>query len=321
MTNNHGIAEQRLQSLRRKFSKNQTFKEEYTAFVTDMIVRGFAETVPEEQLTRTDGKVWYLPHHRVYHPKKRKPRVVFDCGASFCGKSLNAELLKGPDLTNSLIGVLNRFRQEPVGVMADITAMFHQVKVPDSDADFLRFLWWPEGNVSLPPVEHRMKVHLFGATSSPSCATYALRRAAEDSREHFKQETVDTVLQNFYVDDLLKSVPSAEKAKQLIVNITAICQTGGFHLLKWATNSRKLLTFIPVEERTKEIKELNLDCDKLPTERALGLQWGIENDHFTFNVRSPPQSLTRRGMLSMVCSIYDPLGLLTPSTITAKLLL
>ena len=157
-----------------------------------------------------DRKVWYLPHHRVYHPKKGKLRVVFDCGASFCGKALNAELLKGPDLTNSLIDVLNRFRQEPIGLMADITAMFHQVKVSDSDADFLRFLWWPDGDISQPPLEHRMTVHLFGATSSPSCASYALSRTAKDNREHFRPEVTDTVLQNFYVDDLLKSVPTRQ---------------------------------------------------------------------------------------------------------------
>lgn len=137
LPNNCCIAEQRLQSLKRKFNKNKEFKKEYVTFVTDMITKGYAEIVPKGQLARMDGQVWYLPHHGVYHPKKGKLTVVFDCGASFRGKALNAELLKGPDLTNSLIYVLNRFRQEPVGLKADITTMFHQVKVQDSDADFL----------------------------------------------------------------------------------------------------------------------------------------------------------------------------------------
>lgn len=189
-------------------------------------------------MTRKDGKVWYLPHHGVYHPKKGTLRVFFDCGASFCGKALNAELLKGPDLTNSLIDVLNRFCQEPIGLMADITTMFHQVKVPDSDTDFLRFLWWPEGDVSKPPVEHRLIIHPFGATSSPSCASYALRRTAEDNREHFRPEVIDTILKNLYMDDLLKSVPTVQEAVQLIADVKSVCQRGGFHLSKWATNSR-----------------------------------------------------------------------------------
>ena len=74
------------------------------------------------------GKTWFIPHHGVYHPHKPgKIRVVFDCSAKYKGKSLNDLLLKGPDLTNSLLGVLTRFRQEHVEVMVDIEAMFHQV--------------------------------------------------------------------------------------------------------------------------------------------------------------------------------------------------
>lgn len=83
-----------MQSLRKKFNRNKAFRGEYITFMTDMITKGYAETVPEGQLMRKDGKVWYLPHHRVYHPKKGKLRVFFACGASFCGKALNAELLK-----------------------------------------------------------------------------------------------------------------------------------------------------------------------------------------------------------------------------------
>lgn len=75
------------------------------------------------------GKVWYVPHHGVYHPKKKKLRVNSDCAASYQGVSLNRELLQGPDLTNSLLGVILRFRKEPVGFIADIKLMFYQVRV------------------------------------------------------------------------------------------------------------------------------------------------------------------------------------------------
>ena len=105
------------------------------------------------------GKTWFIPHHSVYHPHKPgKNRVVFDCSAKYKGKSLNDLLLKGPDLTNSLLGVLTRFRQEHVAVMADIEAMFHQVKVPDTDRSFLRFLWWPKDDLSYALKEYQMSV-------------------------------------------------------------------------------------------------------------------------------------------------------------------
>ena len=118
---------------------------------------------------------WYIPHHGIYHPRKPgKIRVVFDCSAKFQAKSLNDLLLKGPDLTNTLYGVLMRFRQERIAIMADIEAMFYQVRVAEEDQTFLHFLWWPEGNLDENLEEYQMVVHLFGAASSPACSNFAL---------------------------------------------------------------------------------------------------------------------------------------------------
>ena len=128
--------------------------------------------------------------------------------AKYRGKSLNDELLQGPDLTNSLVGLLTRFRQESVAFLSDVEAMFHQVRVNPEDRSALRFLWWPDGNLDLEPEEFMMTVHLFGAVSSPSCATFALKKTAKDNREDFSTEAVRTVDRNFYVDDCLKSVRS-----------------------------------------------------------------------------------------------------------------
>ena len=97
-----------------------------------MVAKGYAQRVPNDRLEGSSGKVWYLPHHLVYHPKKpQKIRVVFDCSARHEGTSLNDQLMSGPDLTNSLVGVLTRFRQDRVTFMADVEAMFYQVRVPD----------------------------------------------------------------------------------------------------------------------------------------------------------------------------------------------
>ena len=71
---------------------------------------------------------------------KGKIRVVFDCSSQYGGTSINENLLYGPDLTNQLVGVLIRFRVGPVSFMADIQAMFYQVKVPEKQILFLRIL-------------------------------------------------------------------------------------------------------------------------------------------------------------------------------------
>ena len=321
LPNNRCVAEQRLRSLKRKMDKNGSFKDEYTAFLNNMITQGYAEMIPADQREQSDGKLWYIPHHGVYHPRKGKLRVVFDCGATYEGTSLNCQLLQGPDLTNTLIGVLIRFRQEPVAVMADIQAMFHQVHVSDEHINFLRFLWWPDGDTAESPLEYRMKVHLFGAVSSPSCANYALRRTADDNVQNFPPEVISTVKNNFYVDDCLKSMASEEEALQMIKDLNALCHKGGFNLSGWISNSRTVLLSIAEDKRPKELVELDLDTDQLPMEQALGLQWNIETDTFKFRTSLREQPQTRRGILSVVSSLYDPLGFLSPFGMPAKLLL
>lgn len=177
--------------------------------MNDVMTKGYAEVVPQSELQPETGKVWYVPHHGVYHPRKRKLRVVFDYTAAFGGTSLNKKLLQGPDLTNTLLGVLLRFRQGPVAFITDIEGMFHQVQVAKED-NFLRFLWWPNGDISKELVEHRMLVHIFGAESSPSCATFALLKTADDNQDEYLEEVTNTIRQNFYVDDCLKAVNSTE---------------------------------------------------------------------------------------------------------------
>ena len=86
--------------------------------------------------------------------------------------------MKRPGLTNSLIGVPLRFRKGQIAIASDIEAMFYQTKMAQKDRDCLRFLWWPDGELSLNPEVYRMKVHSFGAKSSPSCATFCLWETA-----------------------------------------------------------------------------------------------------------------------------------------------
>ncbi len=123
--------------------------EEYISKGHAMIVELNRDNTSDESVGKP---AWYLPHHPVTHPQKaEKVRVVFDCAAKFQNASLNDQLLQGPDFTNSLVGVLLRFRQERYAVMADIEKMFHQVKVKSDDRESLRFLWWPGGDLSKEP--------------------------------------------------------------------------------------------------------------------------------------------------------------------------
>ena len=277
----------------------------------NLISKEYAEKIPPDEINRQDGLVWYLPHHPVVHPQKPgKVRVVFDCSAEHEGVSLNSNLLQGPDLTNTLLGVLLRFRQGNIAVMADIEAMFHQVRVVCNHSDLLRFIWWPSGDFEGPAEEYRMRVHLFRAASSPSCCNFALKQTAKDNTTGFDKDVLDTVRQNFYVDDCLKSLDSVEEAIDKSNQLCHLLSLGGFRLTKWVSNSREVIHSIPESERATTVKLLSME--ELPVERALGMKWNTETDRFEFGIAIKDRPATRRGILSVVSSIYDPLGLVAP---------
>ena len=159
---------------------------------------------------------------------------------------------------------MTRFREEEVALSADIECMFHQIRVAPGDQDAFRFLWWPNGDLTQQPVDHRMEVHLFGATSSPSCSNFALRRTAEDNKGEFSEEVVKTVKRNFYVDDCLKSLKSAEDAVEFVDQLQDILSKGGFRLAKWSSNRSEVMDSIPQVERAKSVLDLDLGKGEPP---------------------------------------------------------
>lgn len=176
--------------------------------------------------------------------------------------------------------------------MADIEAKFHQVRVRPSDCDALRLLWWPDGNLGNPPEKHEMRVNLFGGASSPSCANFALKKTAKDSEADFEPQVVETVERNFYVDDCLKSVSEEYEAVKLAKQLREILARGGFKLTKWLSRERRC----PMEYIVRSIRIQDRRKGEL-------------------------RPATRRGILSIVNSVYDPLGFSAPFIFQAKLIL
>ena len=317
LENNVSVAKQRLQGLEARLTRDPSLHAMYKESMTNLLSNGYAEEVPDDELCL--NPVWYLPHHAVTSPSKPgQVRVVFDCSAKHCGKSLNNVVLQGPDLTNKLVGVLLRFRQERIAVVSDTACMFHQVHVTDRDRDLLRFLWWRDGDLDGEPHPYRMKVHLFGGVWSPSCCNFMLRRTAEDCRDQYDPEVVDTILNSFYVDDCLKSVDTVHRAKHIVQQMCDLLSYGGFHLTKFISNSREVMSAIPEEDWSKEVKNRDLQCQTLPVERALGVKWDVEADTFSFAANIKEKPVTRRGILSVVSSIFDPLGFMNPFMLPAK---
>ena len=320
LPNNWSLAHSRLTTLKRKLQRDEDMSIKYQATMNDYINKGYARKRDSKEVSKKSEKIWYLPHHPVLNENKPgKIRVVFDCAAKFTGTSLNDQLFSGPDLVNSLVGVLMRFREERIAIAADIEAMFHQVKVDPIDHDALRFLWWQDGDCNKKVEEYCMQVHLFGATSSPSCSAYALKRTALDQCNEFDKLAVDTVNRSFYVDDCLKSTTHEITAIKLANDLRKMLSNRGFRLTKWLSNSRTVLYSVPESERSPNVS--SFEFDDLPCERALGIRWNVEADCIEFKVKIKEKPETRRGILSVVSSRFDPLGLVTPVTLKAKLIL
>ena len=137
----------------------------------------------------------------------------------------------------------------------------------------------------------------------------------------FGTNAASFVRKDFYVDDELKSVPSVKTAIDLIRNTQAMCAKAGLRLHKFSSNKKEVIQAVALEDCAKGLQELDLACDPLPIERTLGIMWCAESDTFQFRIVIQDRPLTRRGILSTVCSVYDPLGFVAPLILMGKQIL
>ncbi|XP_077983297.1 uncharacterized protein LOC144438141 [Glandiceps talaboti] len=165
-----------------------------------------------------------------------------------------------------------------------------------------------------------MVAHLFGAVSSPAYANIALHQTAIDNKQGFNSEVVDGIFRNFYVDDFLKSIDTDEQGIVMAKETRELCQKGGFRLTKWISTSKAVNNSIPVEERAKTLL-YDLDQPDQQIERALGVVWSVDTDTFGFKINLKDEPYTRRGILSKISTIFEPLGIAAPFVLPARILL
>ena len=79
-----------------------------------------------------------------------------------------------------------------------------------------------------------------------------------------------------------------------------------------------LLQTLPTNNISPKLPEINLSVNDISIERALGILWNPETD--TFHIKYTLKSVltTKRGILSLISSIFDPLGFITPALIEPK---
>ena len=308
LPNNYYAALAQLKSLENRLGKDAGLRERYAQTIKDDF---------EKKSQKRSKWEWYLPHHPVLNPNKPgKVRRVLNGAALFHKQSLNSALMTRPDLLQNLLYVILKFRQHRYAVSADIEGMFLQVGVPDKDQTSLRFLWREDPTQKV--VVHQYTRHTFGAKDSPTCANYALQRTADHICKEFPREA-GSVRNNFYMDDYLESFATSEEATERCQDLVTLLKRGGFKLTKFVSKFNLPPSLPPLQDQspgTPEVCELS--------SHVLGLKWNQRSDTLVVSRgvnRSVTEPVTQRLVLSRVASFFDPIGLVAPYTIEARLML
>ncbi|XP_067665015.1 uncharacterized protein [Haliotis asinina] len=244
LPNNYSMAEKRLYSLERGLLKNEAKASLYSKAISEYVEKGFAVCLEDKDIHRESFPVYYLPHHGVYRPDKPSTplRVVFDPASEFQGVSLNSFLYRGPCMIGDLYGVLIRFREDYTAVVGDISKMYLQILLPESDTDVHRYLWRDLDTSRKPDVYKLLRV-AFGDKPSPNMASYVMLRIASENKNSHPDGAV-ILERDRYMDDLIHSCPSDDIAVERVRQVDDILASGSFQIKKWYSSSVNVLNIL-----------------------------------------------------------------------------
>jgi len=319
--NNRILAENRLQTLQRSLAKKPEVRVRYANVLDDYLKKEYIRLVSDEEVRQCNGRQWFLPHFPVVRSDRTttKVRVVFDAAARLNGTSLNDLMYTGPKLQNDLVAILIKFCLQQIAVAADVAEMFLQVAVRPADRPYLRFLW---KNADEATEVYEFTRLVFGLKASPYLAGKILKQTAERFGKSFDEIITNMVNESFYVDDLLDSLQDVNTAVRGCTQLQELLERGGFRLRKWISNSPEFMSAIPEENRaTSKSVKISEPADEPTSQKTLGVSWIPEEDAFAFLYQPPAAiTLTKRGVLSQLSTLFDPRGQLAPFTIRARVL-
>ena len=325
----------RLEGQIRKLKKIPHVFGKYNDVIREQFQAGIIEQVSE--LEQTDS-CHYLPHHAVCREdaETTKVRVVYDASAKDhkTGVSLNDCLHAGPALTPLIFDILLRFRAGKVALVGDIEKAFLNIEIHPQDRKYLRFLWIDNIKALEPRVvTYQFNRVVFGVTSSPFLLNAVLRYHLQTYSKK-DQEFVKKMVDSFFVDDLVTSCDSIQEAGELYDKAKTRLAEGGFTLRKWKTNDINLASKI-IESESKDgndkggensyAKEIfGIPVEKGRITKVLGVAWNIDEDKIEVDLSKVLQNVsknpTKRRILSTLGAVFDPLGLISPITVVAKMM-
>ncbi|XP_055614677.1 uncharacterized protein LOC129761002 [Uranotaenia lowii] len=320
LPDSYNMALKRNRCLERRMKADPIIGESVARQIMEYQQKGYLIKAKPAELKAADPRrVWYLPLGFVVNPKKPgKVRIFCDAAAKVNGISLNTMLLKGPDLLVLLPKILSGFRERKIAVCADIREMFHRVFIRDQDVQAQRILWRSDPDKE--PETYFLKAATFGAASSPCSVQYVKNLNARQHAEEYPDAAI-SIIERHYMDDYLESFDSPEKAIERALEVKLVHAKAGFEIHSWSSNSTEVLEAVG-EKDPSAVKKIDAG-DSTQTERILGMLWLRKEDAFTYssNLGHVPEWPTKREVLRVVMSLYDPLGLLSHFTIHGRVLI
>ena len=310
LPSNRGICERRTRSLARKLAQTPELLKTYGDIIVDQVKRGFIERVRECDVPYN---CHFIPHHAVKKQSVTTPvRIVYDCSCrqSPCYPSLNDCLQVGPPFLIDLCTLLLRFRSHKFALVTDIEKAFLHVQLAERDRSYTHFLWLSEpDNPESQFAIYRFRVVLFGSASSP----FMLHAALKYHLTTEKSTTASDILANLYVDNVVSGCSSETRALEYYKEARCLMSKANFNLRSWASNSSSLMA-LAQQDRV---------ADNDTVVNVLGLLWDTSQDTLGLSIKLFPSletmQPTKRAVLQDLSKIFDPLGVLTPVTISAKL--
>jgi hypothetical protein len=313
------IARRRFEHLERKLSRNPDLKAEYGKFINEYQQLDHMEpTSSNASLLKPEYPAYFMPHHCVIKPDSTttKLRVVFDASAkTSTGLSLNDALKVGATVQQELFDIIVRFRKHQYAFTADITKMYRQVRIHDSQHQLQQILWRDDQQKDI--IAYSLKTVTYGTASAPFLATRVLNQLADDEESKFPI-AAPVARNDFYVDDVLSGSDCIHTAVEMQKQLIELLKSAGFELHKWCSNTPKLLEKIPKTSRAQQV-----DIAETEAVKTLGLTWLPSTDNLAVCIKSTPKDeiVTKRSILSDIARLYDPLGICGPIILTAKVIL
>ncbi|XP_055543002.1 uncharacterized protein LOC129728580 [Wyeomyia smithii] len=314
------IALKRFIGLERRLSRDENLRKQYHEFISEYLELDHMRKIVDDG---TPGiKRCFLPHHPVVKEESTttKLRVVFDASCrTSTGISVNEALLVGPVIQQDLRSIVLRCRMRRIMLVSDVEKMFRQIRINPADAPLQSILWRFREEDEVETYE--LKTVTYGTKPAPFLVTRTLKQLAIDEAERYPL-AANVIENDVYMDDVITGADDVETATRLRLQLDAMLESGGFRLRKWASNCVAVLKDIP--KNNLALSEANgISWEQDSAVKALGLTWLPKSDTLRFSFvipeLAPDQTLTKRKVLSIIASLFDPLGLLGATITKAKI--